>query len=116
MSKWAPNKDGNHKELKELLERMGAKVFDAAAVGGGFPDLIAFIGLIPMPIEIKMPKGKLRPSQAAFFANAQTSFGRVARTVDDIVAIHSAAQVLTMHLLSSDDPDIVKAIKTLRES
>lgn len=59
-------RDSTHHEIVETLEAVGASVFDAADVGGGFPDLVVGFRGVTYLLECKGPKGKLRPSQVAF--------------------------------------------------
>lgn len=66
------NKDANQNEIVEALLHCGIRVFDAAGVGDGFPDLVT--GGIDRKthepkiilFEVKTPRGKLRPGQQLF--------------------------------------------------
>ncbi len=40
MQRQTVHRDKNHKEIVEALKRAGMRVFDCAALGSGFPDLV----------------------------------------------------------------------------
>ena len=60
--------DGNQTDIvKAILERVhGSSVKSLATVGDGFPDLLVGVQGLNILLEVKMPKGKLRPKQSAF--------------------------------------------------
>ncbi len=64
-------RDGNHKEIKEELEKYGFSVHDAANLGDSFPDLVVafqgITGLIEVKDGSKVPsKRKLSEGQIEF--------------------------------------------------
>jgi hypothetical protein len=61
--RYVANRDGNHKEITQALEKIGCSVYDASAVGGSFPDLVVGKHGITMLIEVKTPKGRLKEGQ-----------------------------------------------------
>ena len=56
-----PRLDSNHNEVRQALEAVGAKVYSTAALGDGFPDLIAGYKGINILFEVK--DGKKPPSK-----------------------------------------------------
>lgn len=77
----AAKRDGNEAEIISALERIGVTVFKVS--GAGIPDLLTFYRGQWLPLEIKMPKGKLTNEQAAAFMRAPFA---IARTVDEALA------------------------------
>lgn len=67
----AAQRDGNEPEVKRALELAGWKVFPLSMPG--WPDLLCVRGGTQSRrgqiqlVEVKMPKGKLKPAQARFF-------------------------------------------------
>lgn len=63
-------KDANQPEIVDGLEKVGASVIDASAIGGGFPDLVVGYKKRTFLLEVKNPKakGKLNELQEIFFA------------------------------------------------
>ena len=53
MARRAPRTDGNHAEIRDALRQAGATVFDAAALGAGFPDLVVGSGGMNYLLEVK---------------------------------------------------------------
>jgi hypothetical protein len=60
------HRDATQALIVQTLRDVGASVFDAADVGGGFPDLVVGFRGVTHLLECKIPKGKLRPSQEKF--------------------------------------------------
>ena len=59
--------DKNHMEIKSFFQVNGCSVFDAARVGGGFPDLVVGYKGVTYLVEVKDPdKGKLENTQVDF--------------------------------------------------
>lgn len=75
--------DANHGEIKEAFERLGFSVWDARAVGGGFPDLVLGKAGHTYLVEVKTAVGKLNEKQVSFIAK---HLGRVyvVRSVEDV--------------------------------
>lgn len=63
--KWAARRDENEGEVKTALELAGWKVFRLSMPG--WPDLLCVRAGKVRLVEVKTPKGKLKPAQAAFF-------------------------------------------------
>ncbi len=54
-------------EIKKFFQKVGCSVYDAARVGGGFPDLLLGYRGHNVLCEIKDPeKGKLKETQVKF--------------------------------------------------
>lgn len=81
--------DANHQEIKRAFERMGCDVLDLSGVGKDCPDLLVRVRSIDrwILVEVKTPKGRLKPGQVAF---AQRWPVKVVRTVDDAIEAVSA--------------------------
>lgn len=77
--------DANHGEIKRAFERMGCDVIDLSRVGGSVPDLLVRVRAVNrwMLVEVKTPKGRIKPGQAAF---AERWPVEVVRSVDDAIA------------------------------
>lgn len=60
MRKFA-RKDGNHKEIIQAFRDLGASVFDTAALGFGFPDIV--IGMKGSNVLVEIKDGSLPPSK-----------------------------------------------------
>ena len=59
-------RDNNQADIVDTLRKCGAFVFDAGAVGRGFPDLaVCYHGRWIM-MEVKAQRGKLTPEQVVF--------------------------------------------------
>jgi Holliday junction resolvase len=63
------NRDANHKEIADALERAGYSVIDLAMVGDSVPDILAARNAVCVLIEIKHPEGKFSLDQLSFLAN-----------------------------------------------
>lgn len=59
-------RDATHRAIVEMLRNMGASVFDAGDVGGGFPDLVVGFRGQTYLLECKDAKGVLTERQNAF--------------------------------------------------
>ena len=58
--------DQNHAEVVAALRKVGYRVLSLAPLGGGAPDLLTLkAGKLEL-VEVKTPKGKLRPAQVEF--------------------------------------------------
>ncbi len=88
------SRDANHQEIVQALHAAGAIVYDAAAVGGGFPDLVVAHPRVGVRLlEVKRaagPKGgtkgrNLRPSQVEFH-RAWSRYASVVRTAHEALA------------------------------
>lgn len=66
-------------------------MFDAADMGGGFPDLVVGYRGVTYLLEVKGPGGKLRPSQVSFFARWRGGPVREVKTRDAALAAIGAA-------------------------
>ncbi len=78
----AARRDGNEAEIVDALERIGVTVYRVSAPG--LPDLLTFHRGHWIPLECKLPKGKLTEKQAENFM--RTPFA-IARTVEDALAL-----------------------------
>lgn len=76
--------DGNQPRAVELLEARGWSVKSLAAVGDGCPDLLVGAMGLNILIEMKMPKGKLRPKQELFKARWKGQYAK-AESPEDAV-------------------------------
>lgn len=79
-------RDSTHREIVDTLEAVGASVFDAADVGLGFPDLVVGYRGVTYLLEVKGPRGKLRPSQVSFCATWKGAPVIVVRTPAEALA------------------------------
>ncbi len=76
VTRFRVRRDVNHKAVVDTLRAAGCLVADAAALGGGFPDLVcahARVGVRLLEVKRPTERGrvfasdtKLRPSQVAF--------------------------------------------------
>ena len=73
-------------EIVSALRKCGISVHSTAALGKGFPDLIAADSKQVWLIEVKGPKGKLTDDQVAFIATWRGPV-HVVRSVDDALRI-----------------------------
>jgi hypothetical protein len=64
--RYAQKPDSNQPEIVTGLEKVGCSVYDASKFGGGFPDIVVGFRGLTLCLEIKIAKGKLRPSQVEF--------------------------------------------------
>ena len=78
--------DGNQKEIVDVLRDIGASVLVLSQVGGGCPDLMIGWRGKNYLLEVKTPKGKLRPGQKEFF---DTWRGRafIVRSADEVLEL-----------------------------
>jgi hypothetical protein len=86
-----PRKDTNHKEIVKVLKDCGITVWDAAHIGGGFPDLVISHKGKLMLLEIKdgskPPSArKLTDDEAKFHAKFH-GHCHVIESVDDILRL-----------------------------
>lgn len=91
------SRDTNHSDIVIALQSLGAYVFDAAAVGSGFPDIVVFFRGKVLLIEIKdgarAPSArKLRDSQVFMHAEAARCGVKVhvVTNVDEALALLGA--------------------------
>ena len=75
--------DGNQDQLVDAYRDLGCTVTSLAGVGRGVPDLLVSCRGHLALVEVKQPKGKLRPLQEAFRASWPV---RVVRSVEDVIA------------------------------
>lgn len=85
MTRRAAKVDGNQAAVVEALERGGCLVQSLARMGDGVPDLLVCRGNRLALVEVKMPKGKLRPEQERFMARGWPVF--VLRDVEAAAAL-----------------------------
>lgn len=82
-------RDKNEPEIKEALERVGARVYPVS--GEGLPDTTVLYRGVVYLIEIKTSKGKLTPAQERFFEeNADVKTVGVVRSVDEALTFIGA--------------------------
>ena len=79
-------RDANHAAIREALRAVGVSVFDTAALGDDFPDLVCGRHGATVLMEIKSPGSKERPGQAS--ARLKWRGGRwvVVRSVGEALA------------------------------
>ena len=79
-------RDANHRELVAAFEQLGWRTLDTSQIGDGAPDLVVSRGGRTVAVELKMPKGKVRPSQADWLASwgGETA---VVRSLADVAAL-----------------------------
>lgn len=78
-------RDANHAEIRDGLEALGHVVLDLASVGSGISDL----AVLPLGaktgrwvfLEVKVPKGKLRPNQVEWRLRMESRGVKVATVV-----------------------------------
>lgn len=88
--------DGNHGEIVSALRAIGASVYDASAVGGGFPDLVVGLRGVTLLVEVKNPKQppskrRLKPLQQQFHAAWRGSSVMVVETPEAAIELVMAA-------------------------
>lgn len=72
--------DANQDEIVQTYRACGLSVTSLAGLGRGVPDLlVGYRGKLAL-VEVKQPKGKLRPMQEAFRLTWPV---RIVRTVED---------------------------------
>lgn len=77
-------RDANQPEIVRAFESMGCTVFDASAIGGGFPDLVVGVCGKSFLVEIKTPKGKFTTDQVRFFESWAGQYDSVS-SVNDVI-------------------------------
>lgn len=87
--------DGNHGAVVSALRKMGAWVFSTAALGNGFPDLLACLRgrfvLLEVKDEKQSPsKRKLTEAEEAFCANCPGPVYVVNSPVEAVAAVSIA--------------------------
>lgn len=97
MPRRAANKDRNQGPIVETLRGVGAFVFDASGIGGGFPDLLVSFRQDVYLIEIKNPEswyGKkgMSDSQKRFCEQLRGFPIHVATTPDEALRIIGATE------------------------
>lgn len=88
MSRRRVNRDLNQQPIVDTLRAVGAYVYDASHIGGGFPDLICSFREAVYLLEVKNPdnwygKRGLRPSQEKFNEAWRGIPIQVVRSVDE---------------------------------
>ena len=79
----AARTDANHGEIVQAYRDHGWRVLSLARLGDGAPDLLVADQAEQLHlVEVKTPKGRMRPQQEYF--TAQGWFVRVVRSVDDV--------------------------------
>ena len=79
--------DANQPEVVDALRKAGISVQSTAAIGKGFPDLVAANGDGKVwLIEIKGPKGKLTPDQEQFISGWR-GVVHIVRSADDALRL-----------------------------
>lgn len=85
--------DANHAAIRESLRKLGAAVEDTHALGGGFPDLVASVGLAVALVEVKDPA---KPPSARRLTDDEQAFAAkhpahiVIQTPDDCARLVNA--------------------------
>jgi Holliday junction resolvase len=83
-------RDANHREIALALKAAGCFVFDAARVGGGFPDLVVGRNRQTFLLEIKAPHGNRTPTQIEFHARWRGGPLHVVRSVEEALRVVGA--------------------------
>jgi len=78
--------DGNQRSIVAALRAMGASVTSLHRVGEGCPDLVVGLKGRTYLVEVKAPKGRVLPSQAAWHGAWRGSPVVVIRSLDEAVA------------------------------
>lgn len=78
--------DQNHKDVVAAFRALGAEVISLADLGGGVPDLLVGLDGASYLVEVKQPRGTLRPDQEAFMEIWPAPVS-VVRDVDDVIAM-----------------------------
>ena len=83
MRQISQRKDANHDAIVDEYRKQRCAVVSLARVGNGCPDLLVFAyGQLAL-VEVKQPKGPLKPCQEEFMKVWPV---RVVRTVEDVKA------------------------------
>lgn len=85
--RWRQTPDGNHKEITQVLEKIGCSVYDASRVGGGFPDLVVGRAGKCYLLEVKTPSGKLNLKQKRFRDSWRGNYAVVRTPMEAIEAV-----------------------------
>ena len=82
----AKRTDANQVDIVRAFERMGCEVLDLSGVGSGCPDLLVRVPAIGlwMLVEVKTPKGRIKPGQAEFATRWPVS---IVRSIDDAIEL-----------------------------
>jgi hypothetical protein len=89
--KWRQKPDSNQADIVTALEKIGASVYDATRVGGGFPDLVVGYRQCCLLLELKTETGKLNKKQSKFRDNWNGHFAVVRSPIE-------AVKVVTEHV------------------
>ena len=84
--RWQKKPDANQADIVEALRKVGAKVYDASRVGGGFPDIIVGYKSCLYALELKTSSGKLTADQKKFHTE-WTGYISVVRTVKEALQV-----------------------------
>jgi Holliday junction resolvase len=79
-------RDANHKPIVEALKACGWAILDTSQCGDGAPDLIIARAGRVIAVEVKAPKGTLKPGQVAWLA-AWPGEHAVIRSIADVLAV-----------------------------
>lgn len=77
-------RDGNHTQVKQWFEQLGATVADTADLGDGFVDLVIGIYGVNEIVEVKIRLGKLTADEEVFLGDWKGSH-EIVRTFEDVV-------------------------------
>ncbi len=88
-------RDRNHAEIAQAFEGLGCSVFDASAVGDGFPDLVVGVMRLNLLVEVKDAKGDITEDQVKFMADWRGSVV-IVRNVDDVVQVVNEARAMAV--------------------
>jgi len=92
MRRAAAKVDANQRQIVQVLRQCGATVFDASAVGDGFPDLVVLFRRQVLLLEVKNGARKLTPAEAAFHERWQGAPLYVVGSVDDAIGVLNAVE------------------------
>jgi hypothetical protein len=95
-----PRRDENEPAIRKAVEALGA-TWQPLSIPGGPDALIGFRGE-NLVMEVKQPKGKLRPSQEAWHARWRGAAVIVARTPAEAVAALLGHRVTLSRVLASE--------------
>lgn len=87
-------KDANQPIIVKALRKVGASVAITTEVGGGFPDLVVGYRMETHLLELKVPGGKLRPTQVEFHRDWH---GKPIHVVESVEQAFIACKVTTTH-------------------
>lgn len=83
---YAKRVDSNHAEMKGAFQRLGCSVLDLSRVGSSVPDLLIAFGCVAVLVEVKTPKGRVKPGQEAF-RREWGGWAAIARDMADVEGI-----------------------------